>query len=249
VLEPMRTKNTWIWQASGKHPIAADFIRLGTRDPLLQAFDDWVDAGFKAWVVSPEKGPANHSWRFWARGPGKNVLICGISRDSSDRVGRIYPLSLMGAGHLLGWEYHWDLLPHTLENTWRQLEHLSTKRVLATSHLEEGLGTISIPSSNWNEIRIQHGLSNDRLAELTHAMESLNPLMGRLSLEAEGMIALINGSHEAQQDQVALSHRLFKDRLKTAPNTVFIGGVPEKTCLALFMRPLRVEDFTRLWSV
>lgn len=249
MLDSMRNRNSWIWQASGKHPVAADYLRLGATDPLLQALADWVDAGFRNWVVPQEKRPANHSWRFWAKGPGKKILICGVSRDSSDRLGRIYPLSLVGAGPLPGWESNWDLLPYTLENTWRQLEQLSAKRVLAASHLEEGLGTIWVPTADWTEIRLRHRPGNNPQADLERYLEPLRPFLGRLSQEAEGMISLIDGSHEAQQEQVALSHRLLKERLNALPCAVFVGGVPEKTSLAFFRRPLRVEDFASLWSV
>jgi type VI secretion system ImpM family protein len=249
MLGAMKAKNSWIWQASGKHPIAADYFRLGTEDPLLQAIDEWVDAGFRQWATSRQDRLANHSWRFWARGPGKKILICGISRDSSDRIGRIYPLMLMGAGPLAGWESNWDLLPYALENTWRQLEQLSTKRVLGMSHLEEGLGTISTPPDNWTELRLQHRLVSDPEADWTQYLQPLQNLVGQLSWQAEGVVSLINGPYEAQQQQLALAHRLLKERSKTVPNAVFIGGVPEKTCLALFRRPLRVEDFTSLWSV
>jgi len=31
-------------------------------------------------------------------------------------------------------------------------------------------------------------------------------------------------------------------------HAVFMGGIPEKSCLVLFNRPLRPEDFNMLWS-
>jgi len=245
----MRAKNSWIWRASGKHPIAADYFQLGATDPLLQAFDEWVDAGFRHWTGSQKNRPANHSWRFWAKGHAKKTLICGVGRDSSDRIGRIYPLLLLGAGPLSGWESNWDLLPYALEDTWRQMEQLSTKRVLDIRHLEEGLATISIPRDNWKELRIQHKLGDGRPGDITRDLEPIWTQLGFLSRQADGMVSFSNGSHDAQQQQLALSHRLLKERLKAVPNAVFIGGVPEKTCLALFRRPLRVEDFTSLWTV
>jgi hypothetical protein len=46
--------------------------------------------------------------------------------------------------------------------------------------------------------------------------------------------------------------RSWSSRLKTygigMPNAIFIGGAREKHYLAVFSRPINMEDFVRLWS-
>ena len=62
------------------------------------------------------------SWRFWAKGANKKALVCGVARDSSDSVGRPYPLLVVGTGPLADWEDEWELLPAACENTWNQMD-------------------------------------------------------------------------------------------------------------------------------
>ena len=91
---------TWCWAAVGKHPVAADYIRLGNSTSLLDAVADWVAKGYDELLRMDGRSQDSHSWRFWLRGVKKDTLICGLCRDSSDRIGRPYPLMIMGEGRL-----------------------------------------------------------------------------------------------------------------------------------------------------
>ncbi|MRR38961.1 hypothetical protein EG829_30810 [bacterium] len=49
---------------------------------------------------------------------------------------------------------------------------------------------------------------------------------------------------------VLASHLLGRSKAdgKGVPNTVFIGGEFNATCLVMYWRPLAVEDFITLWQ-
>ena len=82
----------WRFAAFGKHPGAKDYIRLGSTTPMLEGIADWVDKGY-AGIEGKKKGMADAaSWRFWSKGFGPGALVCGVVRDSADRLGRPYPL-------------------------------------------------------------------------------------------------------------------------------------------------------------
>jgi len=63
-----------------------------------------------------------------------------------------------------------------------------------------------------------------------------------------GIMPLINVSQKDPPRQLSLLHGMLKKRSHKAPNAVFMGGIPEKSCLVLFKRPLRPDDFITLWS-
>ncbi|MEW5801056.1 MAG: hypothetical protein AB1847_03020 [bacterium] len=113
-----------------------------------------------------------HSFRFWTRGSAKDMLVCGLVRDSSDRLGRPYPLLIMGTGPLPGWEERWDLVSLACERSWSQMEHLAASAggqgtpVADRRHLEDGILAIKPPRSQWSclsqEKEACSGLSCDK---------------------------------------------------------------------------------------
>jgi type VI secretion system protein VasJ len=246
MLGSVKHKAGWIWHFSGKHPSAKDFFEIGPRDPLLQAFADWVVGGFRQWSTQNNRKTAQNSWRFWTKAAHKQHIICGVSRDSCDSFGRSFPLVVVGSGHLRKWQTHWELLPLVLDNTWQQIESLATKRLLDFNHLEDEVRVLAPPTDNWSGVnfdRLQIGNPNTGAG----GAPTQNPLSAGSDQLVE-IMPLTNISQNDQPAQLALLHADLRKRSKQPPNAVFMGGIPEKSCLVLYNRPLRPEDFNTLWS-
>ena len=246
----------WRWLASGKHPVASDFFRLGEDAPLLKVFSDWVEKGYQT-LISRKKTitPSVHyAWRFWASGSQKEHIACGVIRDSSDSVGRPYPLLIMGTGPLSGWEDHWDLLPFACEKSWSQIEYLSALVANDFKKLEGEVRHIRPPSSDWSDCGLKKKEIESQWPSphTDSSSSSLKEMEGRASMEsgnAESIVYLDPKPMNNQFPQVSLWHHLFKNNGRGAPNALFMGGSLEKACLAIFRRPLGPTDFVRLWSV
>ena len=243
----------WHWVAYGKHPVARDYFRIGSDVPLIQAFLGWVEKGYQLLRSQQNLTSQAYAWRFWAKGSKRDNLICGIGRDSSDSIGRRYPLLIIGTGPLESWADYWDLLPLACEKTWNQIEYLSTRRFTNFKQFEDEVRVIKPPSPDWQEFNAQRrsspasgpsfhneGLSSD--------FSKIEDKVGCLSMETAFVVPFENGPSGDVFTLAILWHFLLKVRLDSAPNAIFMGGVPERTYLALFKRSLVPTDFVRLWS-
>ena len=254
MLGPVKLKNSWKWSACGKHPAAKDYFQVGSAEPLLTAFSDWADAGYQqlARVGNTEINRQN-SWRFWVQGPKRRNLICGVGKDSSDSFGRSYPLLIVGIGPLKKWDRHWELLAFALENTWRQIEYLSAKRYLDFKQLEDGLQMIPSPIGDWTEFKSQsEHVEKDDLRSAPGARydtEYFKDTIANLSSKTEFIIPLGPELGSEQLSILSTCHHFLKKGLNNIPHAVFMGGMPQKVCLALFNRPLKPDDFVKLWSI
>ncbi len=247
---------SWQWSAFGKHPVATDFFRLGKEAPLLKGFSDWVEKGYQALISRKNTHtPSGHSaWRFWARGSQKEHIACGVIRDSSDSVGRPYPLLIMGTGPLSGWEDHWDLLPFACDRSWGQIEYLSALVANDFKKLEAEVRHIRSPSSEWSDWSLKrkevesqwlHPHTDPSSSSLKEMEERASTAPG----STEFIVSLDPNPMNDQFAQVSFWHYLFKNQGRVAPNAIFMGGSLEKACLAMFRRPLVPADFVQLWSV
>ena len=79
----------WQWSVYGKHPSFNDYVDYQTNNTLLHDLSMWVESGNKLLDV---KNNLIYSYRFWIKGIKKNDIICGIIKNSSDSIGRHYPL-------------------------------------------------------------------------------------------------------------------------------------------------------------
>lgn len=241
----------WRWGACGKHPVARDYFNVGHSVPLLKAFADWVEKGYQGAAAKRDLNTTIHSWRFWARGTGKGSLACGLLRDSSDHIGRSYPLLIMGSGALKGWEEQWDLLTFACERTWNQTEYLATKTFNNLKTLEEEVHKIKPPHSEWpgfvHERRnlLKSGATSGRADLLKRLEDTVSSVSGKTVI----MECLDYNSFRDHFTLVTLWHSFLKAFMPDLPNAVFMGGTPETTYFAVFKRPLLPDDFVRLWSI
>ena len=112
----------WHWVMCGKHPAFKDYFHLGQKLPMVTALSEWIEKGYRG-VAGSKVSPANLlSWRFWAGGMDRDTLLCGVLKESTDSVGRPYPLLVAGSGPLNGWKTRWDLVPRACEQSWSQME-------------------------------------------------------------------------------------------------------------------------------
>jgi type VI secretion system protein VasJ len=244
----------WRWAAFGKHPVARDFFRVGPDFPLIKGFSDWVENGYQILTSKKKTFHGLCSWRFWARGSQKESLACGLVKDSSDSLGRPYPLLIMGIGPLNGWEDHWDLLPFACERTWDQIEYLSAQMFNDFKIFESEINKLRPPLPEWSEFIMKRGdlkelglISNSH--KTTQNLGDLKKQALSLSEKTESFIGLDQGMSNDQFTSVSFWHLLFKNEVKVIPNVFFMGGTLEKAYLAVFRRPLMPTDFIQLWSI
>jgi type VI secretion system protein VasJ len=243
----------WSWGAYGKHPVANDYFRVGKKLPLMNLFADWVDKGYPAVASKENNLKGRCSWRFWARGSGKQDIVCGVIMNSSDSLGRPYPLLIMGTGQLKYWDDQWDLLPLAVEKTWSQIEYLSSRMFNDVKDLETSVRNIRPPHPEWPEFIEKRRAIVDVGTPINHEdlipnFRKMKEQAVRLSAQLEGFISLDQKTSHDEFTLILLWHFLFKSSGKNVPNAVFIGGTMEKTYLAFFNRPLNSSDFVHLWS-
>ncbi len=238
----LKPKIDWKWAACGKHPAAKDYFAFRVATPLMKAFSEWVERGYRDFTGSNKKAFGQSSWRFWSRGTRKGELLCGLLKDSSDGIGRPYPLLVMGSGVIKGWENGWASLFQALSSVWNQMEHISSRRFDHLNQLEVEVGNLPNPAPN------ERG---PKPAQETGLQEKQTARQKALQLTDNGelWLALDGCSAADPTSAVQVWGALLADQGIETPNALFMGGIPERLALALYKRSLNAGDFTRLWSL
>jgi type VI secretion system protein VasJ len=250
MLGAMKTNRNWKWAAFGKHPVAGDYFNIRTDDPFFQAFSGWLENGYRQISETRKNAKELYSWRFWAKGHQKDYLICGLGRDSFDRIGRPYPLVIIGSGILSDWQSHLVSLPFALEKTWIQMEYLATKRYMDFSQMETDVQRLPAPNADWPE---HQGEQRQRWEKWHENGGPDRETISKTTLEQSETADLL-ASFDANScaDVIAAAgfwHLSLQESHGSIPNVVFLGGIPTASYIAIYRRPLAVPDFIRLWSV
>ena len=234
------TSEGWRFAAFGKHPGAKDYLRLGSTTPMLEGIADWVDQGY-AGIEGKKKGMADAaSWRFWSKGFGPGALVCGVVRDSVDRLGRPYPLLVLGTGSLWDWEGHWDLLPYACLPVWERIEYLGAQRYEEIGRLESAIMGLHPPVAEWADYS---GRRDREVAASDRERDDAVPG------EASRFIRLDGGfGRDPFPAAVGWQSRLRRDDAET-PTAVFFGGTVSRAYLGVFRKRLSTPDFVRIWNV
>ncbi|MCD4721629.1 MAG: TagF domain-containing protein [Desulfobacula sp.] len=232
--------------AYGKHPAFSDYFSLNTDSPLVTALSVWVEEGTK------RKGNHNkkiHSFRFWVRGIKKGELALGIIRDSSDHLGRPYPLLITGVGFVKNWEKKWNYIFSSFGTVFRAFEDISASRYDSFRELETSLARISFPESLWINDSVLEGETSDRemnerfrLPEMMMAWFNKDREKGELSLPVATLSGLFASTARKRKEG-----GLF-GRKTQLPGAVFLGGLPENPVLTIYTRPLKTDDFRNLFT-
>jgi len=239
MLGSVEVGGAWRFGAFGKHPAARDYFRVGSSTPMTEGFSGWVEEGYgKIGGGRSRSAYDAQSWRFWARSSGKDGLVCGVVRDSSDSLGRPFPLLVAGSGPLRGWQLRWDLLSLACEATWAGIEYLATIRHENLRAIEDRIRGLRAPSPAWEG-------HEERLRSLQIPPESPVPIPAG----PEFVVPLKDDGNGDPFGKAAAWHVWLKCRPGEIPNALFWGGAPGVSRLAVFRRPLISSDFARIWSV
>lgn len=247
MLGSLKKRQKWAWSVSGKHPAGRDYFRTATDHPLLGAFSEWIEKGYDQLETRSKSANDAVSWRFWAQGGRSETLVCGIGRDSCDTLGRPYPLLILGAGPLDGWRKHLDLLPLAMDATWKQMESLAVGRFTDLQGLKTAVGSLLPPDANWRRV------SGRRAPQPVRAGGGLAPERqfesGAAASQPWHFIEIKGADGQHPQHLAGLCGAYLNNLAGSIPSAFFMGGLPERSYLAFFSRPLNVRDFVRLWSV
>ncbi len=224
--------------ACGKHPAFSDYIRVNTTLPLVNALTSWVDAGMKSGGMDCKKNGGIHSFRFWIRGVHKKTLIVGIVKDSSDSLGRMYPLLIMGQVYMKDQNRLWPAVFDRFEKVFRAFEEMTAARYDSFKEFETALYDIRFTETDKNFV---HGISefSECLADwaLKNGPDDVLFLPMPVFLE----------QYQSHTDNGSIEKR-GGTRVEP-PKAVFIGGLPEKPITAIYQRPLRTSDFCMLFDL
>jgi type VI secretion system protein VasJ len=221
---------------------------------MAKSLAGWMEVGYGGISPCGDSVSDLKAWRFWARGPSRGQICCGILRDSADRFGRPYPLLVAGTGPLPGWEEAWDLLPIVLEKNWQQMDRLTTRSFGLLRELEDELRGFSEPAPEWVRFRAERDemtqAETTSLRRIQALFENLRSWSFHPDRKTE-MVILVNDSLSLEPMVVfSLWHMVLKNEgYSTIPNAVFLGGPQIESFLVLFRRALVPEDFHKLWSV
>lgn len=231
---------------SGKHPAARDFFTVGRQDQISEALGQWVrHGGEQLGATAKDLLVRSCSWRFWAKTPERGIIACGVIKNSSDAVGRPFPLLLMGTGRLDNWEDNWEMVPIACEGIWNKMEQVSSRNFSTFERLKEELSMLRQPQCRWSEIDTAEVVGEGcRVA----AAEPLRKL-GTVAFD-QSMLLPVQGSESCDLFAIiCLLHGQMKARNNVVPNSVFVGGLVDKAGFACFKRPLGRDDFQQLWGM
>lgn len=254
MLGAVESPQRWQWVALGKHPAARDFFRLGPDIAMAGGFSEWLQSGYRALPGKSGAPGEFRSYRFWAKGPGRDGLVLGVVRESSDDIGRPYPFFTMGVGPLKAWEEHWDLLPLACEMPWGRLEYLSGGSVQDLRRLEiEVAQRLRPPEPNWEGLAERRRVMNP-LGPGSAAAGS-SPDLPEMERRAAGLcsrqeiVLSLHGTPPAEPTATAVFWTYLLRKCGAAtPSIVFLGGGLDASYLAAFRRALVPADFVRLWT-
>jgi hypothetical protein len=220
MLGPLRIPDSWKWGAVGKHPVARDYISIGFISPCLRMFSGLVEKAFMKTASIERRYVA---YRYFLKGRGKGIISCGILKDSRDAVGREYPLLVDGHGTIGGWEERWESIPAAMAAVCSEAEYMSSRKFTNLDEFKTGLSGLGVPSL----------VSGPSFAGM---QEFGSPIPG------SGLIPLVPGDEDAMTEQISGYMSLLRKSDPATPEAVFIGGTNEKSCLAVFRKPLDVNN-------
>jgi len=243
VLGFFKLKRSWEWAAYGKHPVARDYFSTCDHIPILKAFSAWVEKGFQ----SLKPGQSKESWnsfRFWIKGPQKD-LILGTLHDSSDSIGRKFPLLIIGTGPLKDWEKNWEMLTHICEKTWTRAEYLACKRYSDIKMLESDIRAMPTLQADGSD-HTDKNHQADPPQGITKSPD-LKPQLRELVQNGKALFQIAPLPSSDLQESADHLHLLLKKELGPyTPNAIFTTVLSGEENMIVFKRPLVTEDFSFL---
>ncbi len=229
--------------AHGKHPAFDDYFSLNTDSPLAKALSAWIEQGAKL-NGNSDGNRLIRSFRFWVRGIKKGELVLGILRDSSDRMGRFYPLLLLAKGIVKDWEDHWNDIFNRFDSLFRTLEEITASRYGNFKEFEIKLRQARFPENSDPPGPGEKMGQEPGLPEKMKAWFEKDGKNGVICLSIAGLLKRVDSLSDRPEQAW---YRLFKKKPRV-PGAVFQGGLPENPILTIYARPLKPEDFFELFN-
>ncbi len=225
--------------ACGKHPAFDDYFSVNVDSPMGNALRVWVENGM---AVGGKRDPSRipYSFRFWVRGIKKKEVILGILRDSSDRMGRIYPLMMMGRLFMDERDRQWHHIFSLFENIFREFEGMTAAHYQGFRELENGLCTLAgrslPPAGGPGDPDPFSGCIKAWFDRDRQKREVLTLPVNTMKLEFSDF-------------GPAKESRGFFGPKPVSPGAVFLGGRPENPVVSIYSRALNTRDFLTLFDL
>lgn len=220
---------------------------------MLEGIADWVDKGY-AGIEGKKRGMADAAaWRFWSKGIGPAEVVCGVVRDSADRLGRPYPLLVLGTGSLQGWEGSWDLLPYACMPVWQRIEYIGAQRYEEIGRFDSAIRGLHPPVPEWADYSGRRDreviVPEDRYGTEDRDVASHNASDAAFRGDAARFIRLDGErGRDPFPEAVGWQARLRRENAE-APNATFFGGTLSTAYLGVFRKRLSTSDFVRIWNM
>ncbi len=224
MLGSLRKPDAWQWGATGKHPVARDYISIGFQSRCLRIFSGLVEEAF---IKTGSAARKYVSYRYFLKGGKKGMISCGIFKDSRDAVGREFPLVVAGYGMLPGWEERWETISEAMAQVCSEAEYISSRKLASLDEFKASLSRLGAPSA----------VGGAGFQEKS----AFNP-----DIPGSGFIPLVPGDEDVMAEQVTGYMSQLKKADSTAPEAVFIGGTQDRACLSIFRKPLDPNDVSGL---
>ena len=236
MLEIADTNYQFTISAFGKHPAFDDFFSIQVASPIPRALVAWIE---KAVVQHPpaHQKATSCSYRFWTKGIKNYDLTLGLVRDSSDRMGRPYPLLITAGVAIKNWQKTWQDIFSVFEPVFRTFEASAAGRHDDFKSFETALQNINGQRVN------APGKTVDKLPHSILAFYKQDGKKNRLSLPVSKLLAAFENTGVKPD-----TWGFFKKN-PPIPGAVFLGGMPDMPMIHMFNRPLRAQDFNRLFEL
>jgi type VI secretion system protein VasJ len=220
--------------AYGKHPAFDDYLSVNMNTPLANALSAWIENGIKS-DGTADKSKRIHSFRFWVLGIKKEELVLGIVRDSSDRLGRAYPLLIIGRTRMKNRDKQWPAIFSGFGPVFRAFEEMTTARYGAFKEFEASLLNVQFSQPNFE--KSDTNFSNSLTAWFKKEKERRS-----LALPVSDLLdKFVSHPHDPQR------RGIFQPN-PPLPGAVFLGGLPDNPMVNMYNRPLATRDFHTLFN-
>ena len=235
MLEIANTNYHFKISAFGKHPAFDDFFTIQVESAMTRALVAWIEKAADQQTRAHKKNTAG-SYRFWTKGIKNYDLIIGVIRDSSDRMGRPFPLLITADVAIKNWQKTWHDIFTAFEPVFRTFEKSATGRYDDFKSFETSLQKI-----NGQDVH-PPGKTVDELPNSILAFYKKDAEKNQLCLPVSKLLATFKNTGIKPETWG------FLKKNPQIPGAVFLGGVPDMPMIHMFNRPLRAQDFNRLFE-